>query len=343
MITIKHQEIMSLWQKQFWQNMLLVSWQIKEFFVVKIDMWWYAEHTGLGIIEIYVEKRAVSLWEYWLFVIWFEMSSFQDLDEKVRIHFFRELTHKLQDLCVKQNWLFVQIETLDYTQSSTLSVTGSTFDKQIMWVSLFRVGVYKKFIPPYTAVIDLTKSEEEMLADMKQKGRYNIRLAEKKWVKVSQVSKNHDNIKIFCELMELTTKRDKFHGNGQNYYESFLSRDNTYLYFSEHNWEVIAAAIFAIDGPIMYYYYWASANHKRNLMAPYLLQWKAILFGKEQGCQLYDFLWISSPMISHDALTWVTNFKIKFTSDTRLVSKAYVYKHKKLKYALIQFLKYFKR
>jgi lipid II:glycine glycyltransferase (peptidoglycan interpeptide bridge formation enzyme) len=44
----------------------------------------------------------------------------------------------------------------------------------------FKTGYYKKFIPPYTAIIDLTKTEDEILAGMKPKGRYNIRLAEKK-------------------------------------------------------------------------------------------------------------------------------------------------------------------
>ena len=310
--------------------------------MVKIDMWWYSEQTGLGIIEVYVEKRIVSLGEYWLFVTWFDMFPFQDLADEVRIYFFRELTKKLTELCSKNNCLFVQIETIDYSQSSTLSVTGSTFDKQVTWVSSFKLGAYKKFIPPYTAVIDLTLSDEEILADMKQKGRYNIRLAEKKWVKVSQVSKNLENIEIFCKLMEITTKRDKFKGNSQCYYESLLSRDDIYLFFAEHDGEVIAAGIFAIYDRIVYYYYGASANHKRNLMAPYLLQWKAILFWKEQGCALYDFLWIASPMISHDSLEGVTNFKLKFTTDTRYVSKAYIYKHKVLKYVLIQFLRYFK-
>ena len=334
---------MSLWQKQFWQNMLLVSWQIEEFFVIKIDMWWYGEQTGLGILEVFIEKRLVSLGEYGLFVIWFDMLPFQDLDDEVRIYFFCHLTKKLSSLCKEKNCLFVQIETIDYSQSSTLSVTWSTFDKQITGKSSFKVWSYKKFIPPYTVVIDLTKSKDEILADMKQKWRYNIRLAEKKWVRVNQVNKTQENIEIFCKLMDITSKRDNFKANTQNYYESFLTRNDTFLYFAEHDWEVISAGIFAIEWSIMYYYYWASSNEKRNLMAPYLIQWNAINYARERNCILYDFLWIASPMISHDTLTWVTNFKLKFTSDTRYISKAYIYKYRKLKYMLIQFLKYFKK
>ena len=334
---------MSLWQKQFWQNILLVSRQIEDSYVIKIDMWWYSKQTDLGILEVFVEKRLVSLGEYGLFVIWFDMLPFQSLKDEVRVYFFRHLTKKLSLLCKEKNCLFVQIETIDYTQTSTLSVTWSTFNKQITWKSCFQEWVYKKFIPPYTAVIDLTKSEDDILADMKQKGRYNIRLAEKKWVNVSQVSKTLHNIEVFYKLMELTIERDNFKGNTQSYYESFLTRSDTFLYFAEHEWEVIAAGIFAIEWSVMYYYYWASANHKRNLMAPYLIQWKAIVYAKERWCTLYDFLWIASPMISHDTLTWVTNFKLKFTPDTRYISKSYIYKHKKLKYLLIQILRYFKK
>jgi hypothetical protein len=77
---------------------------------------------------------------------------------------------ELEQLCKTHNCLFVQIETLNYDEACN---EAREEDK---WKS----GSYKKFITPYTAVIDTTQSQEEILSGMKPKGRYNIKLAIKK-------------------------------------------------------------------------------------------------------------------------------------------------------------------
>ena len=88
------------------------------------------------------------------------------------------------------------------------------------------------------------------------------------------------NIQKFHALMSETTARDAFAGNSLEYYRVFLeSLDNSQLFFAYHEEEIIAAGIFVMEGGVMTYYYGASSNHKRNLMAPYLLQWTAIEHG----------------------------------------------------------------
>jgi lipid II:glycine glycyltransferase (peptidoglycan interpeptide bridge formation enzyme) len=77
---------------------------------------------------------------------------------------------QLIELCKKENALFLQVETINYNNKTPSPFKGEGWGE----------GYYKKFITPYTAIIDLTKSEDEILANMKPKGRYNIRLAEKK-------------------------------------------------------------------------------------------------------------------------------------------------------------------
>jgi len=106
---------------------------------------------------------------------------------------------------------------------------------------------------------------------------------------------------------------------------------------------VLAAGIFIYQDEVMYYYYGASSSHKRNLMAPYLLQWKAIENAKNLGCTLYDFLGIAGPDETNSSLAGVTDFKLKLTPDIRGVSQSYIYIHKVWKYRLIQFLKYVKK
>lgn len=330
---------MSLWQTESWQKMLLASWQIEEYFVIEQD-YQSPDSWESGLVrKIFVEKRRVSFWEYWLFVIGFE----GQVDKRVK--------KSLQELCAEENCLFAQIETLDYSlkplplekgedkvnsarsgRESTLGCSGES----CIW------KYYKKFIPPYTALIDLTQSEEDILASMKPKGRYNIRLAEKKWVEVREMEKTPESIKIFYTLMQETTSRDKFAWNTFDYYQEFLKQEVSHLFFAYHENEVIAAGIFIQYREFMYYYYGASSSQKRNLMSPYLLQWYAISYAKKNDCVLYDFLGIAPPDEKNSPLIWVTDFKLKLTSSTRYVSKSFLFVYKNWKYTLMQVLKYLK-
>lgn len=82
--------------------------------------------------------------------------------------------------------------------------------RKVVEIKNFKKWYYKKFITPYTALIDVTQTEDEILSLMKPKWRYNIKLASKKWVKVQKVEKTDENIKIYYDLMMETTSRDNF-------------------------------------------------------------------------------------------------------------------------------------
>lgn len=307
---------MSLWQTQFWQDMLIASWQSEEYFVIEQDIQQKSEETK----KVYVEKRRVSLGEYWLFVIGYEWEVTERLQES------------LQNLCREEKSLFAQIETIDYSLQPLSLEKGE--NSRESW------DYYKKFIPPYTALIDLRQSQEDILAAMKPKGRYNIRLAAKKGVEVKKVEKTAENIKIFHALMQETNARDNFAWNTQKYYEIFLDKiKNSELYFAQHEGDILAAGIFVFEKEIAYYYYGASSNNKRNLMAPYLLQWTAIEDAKEKGCSIYDFLWVAWDEETSSPLAGVTDFKMKLSPKKSKVSGSYLSIYKKNKYRLIQLLK----
>jgi len=264
----------------------------------------------------------VSLWEYWLFILWLENKiSEKDVNEMIK-------------LCEKEKCLFIQIETLKYDNDLDLSINS------------FWEWYYKKFITPYTAIIDLNQTEDDILAKMKPKGRYNIKVALKKWVEVKEVEKTDENIKKYYDLMQQTTTRDNFNWNSIDYYKTFLNSLNNSKLLLAYVWEkVIAWWIFTFDKEISIYYYWASTSDKeyRNMMAPYLVQWKAIKIAKGIWSSLYDFLWVSTPWDKNSELIWVTDFKLKLTKDVREVSKSYIYINKKIKYLIISILRKLKR
>lgn len=178
----------------------------------------------------------------------------------------------------------------------------------------------KSVQPENTLVVDLRKSEDDILAQMKSKGRYNIRLAKRKGVEVRRV----ESVGGFYSLLEKTTERDGFRGWGKKYYEKMVKNlgDKAVVFEAVHEGDIIASGIFTYFEKQAVYYYGASSNHKRNLMAPYLVQWEAILEGKKRGCTEYDFLGIAPEGVANHEWAGVTGFKEKFGGERRVFPSA---------------------
>jgi len=246
--------------------------------------------------------------------------------------FIAEQEWTLIQLAKSENALFIQIETLDYS-----------WEAAICEFQNFHTWYYKKFITPFTAIIDLNKTDEEILAMMKPKWRYNIKLAKKKGVTVTKVKKTNENIKAYYDLSQETTKRDNFAWHKEEYYQTFLNTlQNSELFLASIDWEVIAGGIFVFEKNVSYYYYGASTSKKqfRNLMAPYLLQWEAIQCAKSLDSKIYDFLWVSWEWEYFDeSLSGVTDFKKKLTPNIKHVSHSYIYIDKKIQYKIFNTVK----
>ena len=192
--------------------------------------------------------------------------------------------------------------------------------------------------PRNTLILDLTKSEEELLKEMKPKTRYNIRLAERKGVRIRNYESgimNQEYFEKFWELVEETSRRDKFASHNKNYYWKMLESLNgicknnltAKLYLAEYKNKTIAANIVLSFGDFCVYLHGASSNEHRNAMAPYLLQWRQILDAKKTGCKSYDFWGIDSSksQINSKSNDWsgITRFKKGFGGQERNYIGAY--------------------
>lgn len=144
--------------------------------------------------------------------------------------------------------------------------------------------------PRRTLVVSLEGSEDEILARMKQKTRYNIRLAARKGVTV----RPWDDLEAFHALMTETGARDGFGVHSLDYYrrayELFRPRGEAELLVAEYEGEPLAALMVFARGRRAWYFYGASSDRHRNLMPTYLLQWEAMRWAKARGCTEYD-LW----------------------------------------------------
>jgi peptidoglycan pentaglycine glycine transferase (the first glycine) len=144
--------------------------------------------------------------------------------------------------------------------------------------------------PPRTIVIDIKDDEEQILTRMKQKCRYNIRLAEKKGVTV----RAWDDIPGFHEMMQVTGGRDGFGVHSLEYYQRaydlFHPKGTCELLVAEYEGQPLASLMVFANGKRAWYVYGASNDQERNRMPTYLLQWEAIRWAKARGCEEYD-LW----------------------------------------------------
>jgi lipid II:glycine glycyltransferase (peptidoglycan interpeptide bridge formation enzyme) len=125
---------------------------------------------------------------------------------------------------------------------------------------------------------------------MKQKTRYNIRLAERKAVMVKPSS----DLAGFHRMLQVTGVRDSFGVHSPNYYrrayELFNPAGNCILLQAEAEGQPLAALMAFSYGEQAWYFYGASTDLERNRMPTYLLQWEAMRWAKKQGCCRYD-LW----------------------------------------------------
>lgn len=144
--------------------------------------------------------------------------------------------------------------------------------------------------PPRTLLVSLSETEQEILARMKSKTRYNIRLAEKKEITVRQI----DDIEPFYGLLENTSDRAAFGIHTEEYYrkafEYFRAIGECRLFLAEYQDIPLASIMVFIRGRRSWYFYGASSNQHRELMPTYLIQWEAMRWAKGQGCLSYD-LW----------------------------------------------------
>lgn len=156
--------------------------------------------------------------------------------------------------------------------------------------------VVKKTIdlnPHQTSVLDLTQSLEQLQAAMHPKTRYNIKVAEKKDIRISAERKEADQA---LNLFITTSKRAGISSFPKKYYQDLLSFfSNTSqgiqakLYTAWHQKDLLASNLIIYYAGRAIYLFGGSADIKRNLMAPYLLHWQAISDAKNIGFRTYDF------------------------------------------------------
>jgi len=187
---------------------------------------------------------------------------------------FDNFIKKIKEIAKQQNAIFFKAEFESEINENLLNKYGFKKSNNIQ--------------PLQTIILDLTKTEEEILGQMHQKTRYNINLAQKKNIKI-KTGKTDDDFDRFWKLMRDTSQRDNFKSYSRAYYEEMLEIPGAELFIAEYQDKVIVANIVLFYKNTATYLHGASSYEHRNLMAAPLLQWHQIQEAKRIGCKTYDF------------------------------------------------------
>ena len=194
---------------------------------------------------------------------------------------WQELWLHVDTLCRNHHAIFLQVEP-DLFEPLPEEV-------RTQWLAGFSLKEHT-IQPRRTIVIDLQPTEEQILASMKQKTRYNIRLAQRHGVLVRPSA----DLEGFYRMMQTTAQRDGFALHKAEYYrrayDIFEPQDQVVLLEAVLDQKSLAYLMAFRQHERAWYFYGASDDEHRNLMPTYLLQWEAMRWAKANGAKLYD-LW----------------------------------------------------
>ncbi|MEI7890465.1 MAG: peptidoglycan bridge formation glycyltransferase FemA/FemB family protein [bacterium] len=186
-------------------------------------------------------------------------------------------------------------------------------------------------------VLDVSKPSEQLLAEMKTKTRYNVGIAIKKGVLIDHSQSENgkkEQEKYLHAFLRLTKEMAQRHGitaHPDEYYQKMIEvfpSEMLRIYVAKVDDKIIAANLVLFFGDTVTYLHGASGSLHRNLMAPFSLQWQAILDAKVLGYKKYDFGGISTnyelntnlPITNkNSSLRGVTDFKLGFSPKTKPV------------------------
>lgn len=207
----------------------------------------------------------------------------------------RELIEELRKIGKENNCIFIQLEpNVRKDEGSTINDQKNNLSLILNHLSL-RPSVHPLFTK-YTFQLDLTKSEEELLANMHPKTRYNIKIAKKHGV-VAKEDNSDKAFERFWELTQATTKRQKFYAHTKKYHllhwQTFPHTPkkgelSSHIMTGIYNGKTLTTFMLFVFGDSLYYPYGASSDEDRNVMHSTYTMWEAILWGKKIGLKTFD-------------------------------------------------------
>ncbi len=216
---------------------------------------------------------------------WNKKENLEPAQKKV---IFNEFLKEIKNIAVKYRVDFLRLQPLIKTDSA---------DTDLFKNSNFKSANIHNIDAEKTLILNLEKSEEEILTNMRKQTRYLIRKAGKDGVTVSE-NTDPKAVDVFFAIHRDTTERQKFKSYSQNYYQKFWKAVNSKstggklsgrILTAEYNGKAIASAIIVFYGNKAFYSDGGSLTEFNKIPASYAIQWKAIQIAKSLGLTTYNF------------------------------------------------------
>lgn len=323
-------------EKEHWNHFVatnaggsfLQTWEWADFCASHKDKVWrlVVEDSEKWLATIFLFRAKLKLGQSILYAPKGPVIADKFVNEKARI--MGLIMRSVDELAGRSGALHFQIDP-----HSSDADWGAVFD---------RLGFVKSETdsqPRHTLILDIREDDEKLLGQMHQKTRYNINLAMKKGVDVVVDSAG---FKEFYELVKKTVERQGITLYSENYFKNLLSVPFVKLYLAKYQGHVIAANIMIFWNHIATYLFGASDYEYRNVMAPHLLQWRAMRNAKDEGIWFYDLGGAAPRVASGREENWsgFTKFKMGFSPEAEIIEYVGTYEkvYSPVKLGLYRFL-----
>jgi len=200
-----------------------------------------------------------------------------------------EMISNIKKIAQDEKAIFIKFEPDVYEKTYDSNNNPSTVGQMIKHPDLLsspKVAFY-----PYSYVVNLSKTEDELLALMHTKTRYNIKIANRHQVKIEEMSTDK-GFEIYLKILFETTKRQGFYLHSENYHRTLwktLKNTNIpHIMLASLNGEVLSAFMLFVLKDKLFYPYGSSLAIHKEVMAQNLLMWECIKFGKDNGLKSFD-------------------------------------------------------
>jgi lipid II:glycine glycyltransferase (peptidoglycan interpeptide bridge formation enzyme) len=207
----------------------------------------------------------------------------------------KKMLQELSSYAKKNNLIFIKLEP------NIVPKDVKELKKLILLLKDCAAVPGKTLFTPSSFWIDLQKSEDELLKSFSSKTRYNIRLADRKGVKVKE-DNSKKAFEKYLQLTRETVERQGFYAHSEKYHRLMWKYLNTQLkdnpiariLSATYKGEIITTWVIFVWKDFLYYPYGASSDKHKNVMANNLVMWEAIKYGKRLGLKTFD-LWGREP------------------------------------------------
>lgn len=201
----------------------------------------------------------------------------------------QDMLDNITKIASNENAIFVKFEPDVYQRTYTPDLTPTTLIQNYSFSNL--VVSPKSAFYPYSYVVDLAQTEEQLLASLSSKTRYNIKIANRHGVKVEEMT-NDQGFEIYLKLLFETTRRQGFYLHSEQYHRDLWrilkNTGKVHIMLASYQGQVLSAFMLFVQKDKLFYPYGSSSGVHKEVMAQNLLMWETVMFGKNHQLKSFD-------------------------------------------------------